>query len=274
MKKVLSILLMCVLASTASAQKQDMFNHLSAGVTVGTPGWGIDLATPVCNYVTFRTGFTMLPKFKYSTDLSIDNISSKERQDIQLSNDVQYPTNVDVEGKINFFNWKFLFDIYPFQTSSFHVTVGAYLGSKNVVDVYNTQDGVLSGINDANDAIDRYNSGQTTGAVPDKQIKNIGLELGDYLLTPDENGNAQAEIRVSSFKPYVGLGFGRAVPKKHKFNVQGELGVMFWGTPKLYSQNREITKDNIGGDGGDFLETMSKITVYPVLNIRFTYRLF
>lgn len=270
MKKSLSVLVMCLVASIASAQKQDIFNHLSAGVTVGTPGWGIDVAAPVCDYVSFRTGFTTLPSFKYGTDLDIGDLTGDQSVVGQItSND--YKSNIDVEGKLSFFNWKFLFDIYPFKKSSFHLTVGAYIGTKNLVEVYNTEPGVLSRINEANQNIDAYNE---TPAGILSPVKNIGLELGDYLLTPDENGNADAQIRVNSFKPYVGLGFGRAVPKKHRFNVQGEFGVMFWGSPKLYSQDHEITKEDIDGDGGDFLNTLSKISVYPVLNLRFTYRIF
>lgn len=275
MKKALSILMMCLVTSVASAQKQDVFNHVSAGVTVGTPGWGIDVAAPVCDYVSFRTGFTSMPGFKFKPTLNVGDIAAADKNTVGNMEGINYPNEIKVQGKLKFFNWKFLFDVYPFKNSSFHVTVGAYLGNKDLVEITNVEDGALMGINQANAEIDKYNSGQKTGGVlPAKQIKKVGLEIGDHLITPDENGNAEAEIRVNSFKPYVGIGFGRAVPKKNRFNVQGELGVMFWGKPKLYSGDVEITEESVDGNSGKILKTMSKITVFPVLNLRLTYRIF
>ena len=64
---------------------------------------------------------------------------------------------------------------------------------------------------------------------PDGQ--KIGLDLGDYLLTPDERGNVDATLKVAAFRPYLGVGFGRAVPAKHRFAfnfVGSRLGSRVW----------------------------------------------
>lgn len=100
----------------------------------------------------------------------------------------------------------------------------------------------------------------------------IGYEMGDYLLTPDQNGNISAEIKTASFKPYLGIGVGRAVPKK-RIGFMFEAGVMFWGSPKLYCNGDELTSEDLGSDDGGLMEALSKITVYPVLNFRLCGRI-
>lgn len=164
----------------------------------------------------------------------------------------------DVEGKTALTSGHLLADVYPFRKSSFHVTVGAYIGKSKVVKVKNSVDGVLSQITEYNREF------------PDNKI---GLSMGDYLLTPDDRGNVDATLKVASFRPYVGIGFGRAVPTKHRFALNFDMGLQFWGTPKIYLRDTKLTKDtNLCGDG-DFLETVSKITAWPVINLRIVGRI-
>ncbi len=235
----------------AGAQEEDknLFNHLAVGVNVGTPGIGFDVAAPVGNYVQVRAGVSFMPSISFGTDLDINDVPQVTGYDI--------PETVEIEAKVGFTNGKVLFDVFPFKRSSFHVTAGAYFGSSTVIKAYNKEDG-LKGITDYNNAN------------PDNRI---GYELGDYLLTPDDNGNINAKISTASFKPYVGLGFGRAVPKK-RVGFMFEAGVMFWGSPKLYCNDDRLTSEDLGSDGGDLMKTLSKITVYPVINFRICGRIF
>ena len=214
--------------STYAQEEEDknIFNHLSVGVTAGTPGIGGDVAMPICNYVQVRAGFAMMPKFKFST--------------------------------VGFANGKLLFDIYPFKKSAFHITAGAYFGGGSIIKAYNKEDGLLKDVADYN----RRN--------PDDLI---GYELGDYLLTPDANGNVNAEIKTSGFRPYIGIGNGRAVPKK-RIGFMFEVGVMFWGTPKIYCNGDELTNEDLGSDSGDVVEVLSKLKIYPVINFRLCGRIF
>lgn len=238
-------------ALNVNAQEEDknMFNHLSVGITAGTPGVGFDVAAPIGNYVQVRAGVSFMPSIKFGTDLDISEVPSVSGYDI--------PETVEVEAKVGFTNGKLLFDVYPFKKSTFHITAGAYFGSSTVIKAYNKEDGLLMDIT-------RYNN-----AHPDNMI---GYELGDYLLAPDDNGNINAEIKTASFKPYIGIGSGRAVPKK-RIGLMFEAGVMFWGTPKLYCNGTELTKDDIGGDDGGFMEVLSKIKIYPVINFRICGRI-
>ena len=53
-----------------------------------------------------------------------------------------------------------------------------------------------------------------------------------------------------------------------------ELGCMFWNSPELYCNQDKLTAENVGGDEGGIIKTMSKITVYPVLNFRLCGKIF
>jgi hypothetical protein len=109
----------------------------------------------------------------------------------------------------------------------------------------------------------------------------------------DAEGNVKAELKVNSFKPYLGIGFGRAVPRK-RIGLQLDLGVQFWGKPELQSnfsyvdrqtgenvtryeaikKNRITNQDKDYQDLKDAVKTIQKIGVYPVLNLRINGRIF
>lgn len=251
MKKLL-IAIAAVLMSVG-VQAQDLFNHLGVGLGVGTTGISVDVAVPVTKFLTVRPGFNYFPNFSYSTDIDIHVPSVAS----QLAGDI--PSSIDIEGKTGLTTGKLLLDFYPSPMHGFHLTVGAYFGKSDVIKAYNKEDGVLSKVVD-------WNSQN-----PSNQI---GATLGDYLLTPDAHGNVNACIKTKSFRPYVGIGFGRAIPK-HFMNFAMELGCQFWGSPKVYCNDVELQEDKVGdGDEGGVIKTISKISVFPVLNFRFGFRVF
>ncbi len=252
-KLFLVSLLMALISVNVNAQSEDknIFDHLAVGITAGTPGIGVDVAAPIGNYVQLRAGFATFPTIKINTDLDINAPANTYGYNI--------PSSIKVEGKTGFTNGKILADVFPFKHSSFHVTAGAYFGSSTIVKAYNKEDGVLMDVTNYNNNEGRANP--------------IGVELGDYLLTPDENGNVNAEIKAWAFKPYVGLGIGRAVPKK-RIGFMFELGCQFWGSPSVWCNGTQLEEDKVGdGSGGGIIKTLSKIIVYPVLNFRLCGRI-
>lgn len=68
-------------------------------------------------------------------------------------------------------------------------------------------------------------------------------------------------LKVSNFRPYVGLGFGRAVPKK-RLGVMFELGVQFHGKPDVYTDYGNVNNllDEVDPDD-TFSKIMDKLTV-------------
>lgn len=250
-----------------------IFNRVGIGVGFGTTGITIDAATVVTPYVGIRAGVDIFPSIKVDTDLDLGKFGYDESagQAVGQLAGVTVPSGkIDIQGKTSLGAGHVLFDIYPFpKASSFRVTAGAYFGSDKVIKVYNKEDGALQDIYNYNNRIGQYS------AVPASAGK-IGAELGDYFLEPDRDGNVEANIKVNGFRPYLGIGFGRAVPKK-RIGCQFDLGVQFWGSPKVIlngaNGEEELTEQNAGGDGGDIIKTISKISVYPCISFRLVGRI-
>lgn len=247
---------MALTAINSQAQDSDknIFNHVAVGLSLGTTGIGIDAAAPIGNYVQLRAGVDVFPTIKVNTDLDITPPQVPG---------YNVPSSIEVQGKTGFTNGKILVDVYPFKNLPLHFTAGAYFGSSEIVKAYNREDGSLIDIS-------RYNNAVEAGLIPNGE--KIGVELGDYLLEPDDNGNVNAKIKTSGFKPYLGLGWGRAVPKK-RIGFMFDLGVQFWGSPKVYCFDKELSSEDTKGEDGGLIKTLSKVSVYPVLNFRICGRI-
>ena len=298
MKKLLIACSVMLLSLGASAQV-----HFGIGAGAGTTGIALDASLMVGKYVGIRGGVDIMPQIKVNKDIDLKTEDANKKVS-QLTNEIkelntklaqygleqvdlsQYPggnlpNNMEIQGKLKNTTGHVLIDLYP-GGHSFHFTVGAYFGPEEIIDVYNKEDGFMKPITAYNDAI-IYAQSQTpsNSVVPqnvrdvvDKYgLKMIGGELGDYFVTPNpaDKGNVNAYAKVKSFRPYVGLGFGRAV-------------VQFWGKPEIYVptynkttgtyQCEKIDGDKAGDDAGKVLKTVSKVSVYPVLNFRLVGRIF
>lgn len=226
------------------AQAQDkveefgIFDHLSVGLTLGTTGIGFDVAAPVTEYLQVRAGYDFFGGFKH-------------KEDVKYRAKGQATKKTEVEGKLNLSNAKLLLDVFPFKGSMFRITTGFYIGTDEIVKAENTI------------PVTAFDPGE-------------GLLIGDYIVEFDKNGYANASIKVNKFRPYIGIGVGRSVPRK-RFGVSGDLGVMFWGKPKLYEKQTgkdlEVTKSDLGSDSDEYFDIMSKIAVWPALTVRITGRI-
>jgi hypothetical protein len=309
MKKLLIVCSFALFGTSAFAQLGDF--NIGFGVGVGTTGIDIDASATYGDYLGARFGVDIMPKIKVSTELdlgvedkaaSMSEITQKAKDlntaagytVVDLSNPIfnnQLPTKMDVEGKLNNTTWHFLIDVYPFgAVSSFHATVGAYFGPSELISVYNKDDGFLKPLNEWNHAVENPSTLPAAAQTYVAGQKMIGAELGDYFITPNpsDKGNVEANIEVKSFRPYLGIGFGRAVPKG-RIGCQFDLGVQFWGSPKVIAptyerdatsvpyndrfKDTELKESNAGSDAGKVLKTISKISVYPVLNFRLVGRI-
>ncbi len=241
--------------ATGHAADQDQvkpLDHLTVGVNVGTPGIGLDVAMPLSNVLQLRAGVTYMPEIPYNTSF---RTAGRTIQGV----DLEVAPEVDIKAHTGFWNGKLLLDVYPLANKNFFFTGGFYVGGDRVIKARNKEDGVL---------IDIYNYNKW---VPEDQ--RIGLALGDYLLTPDEEGNVHAYVKTWAVKPYLGLGYGKPLPSG-KVGFQVELGAMFWGRPNIYCNGTDIDETTIDGKGGGLARTVSNMRVYPVLNFRITGKIF
>ena len=288
MKKILVIFAFLGMSLTpASAQEEDqlIFNHLGIGISVGTNMIGIDASTVLTPYFGIRAGINIWPAIKFRSNMHIGSrIQNWETDDlvkyVEELNEVlsegekvpmEMPDMVDLHVKPKLTAGHVLIDYYPFpRHSNFHLTTGFHVGTGTVIDIHNRHDGSLKAITAWNNAMENPDAQEV---VLEHGLKPVGLMLGDYFITPDENGNIDARIRVSGFRPYLGLGFGRAVPRK-RIGCQFDLGVQFWGTPKVMVNGETLQADRVGDKLDDALSIVSRIKVFPVISFRLVGRIF
>ncbi len=280
MKRCLFVVVTILFTSVATnAQLRDdknMFNHLSLGLNLGTGGIGFEVGTVCTPYLGLRAGFEAIPSFTVSPK-GIANIHVNLPDDYKnLPTEIknEYPAQEDMEfdgkGKVTMKNGKFLVDIFPGKNCMFHFTVGFYAGTRQVGNLIASQ--VEFGAEPNLEVVERYNRDINT---PGTMVYGRGLTPIDVNLEDGTPlfymGNAvPAEIRVNPVKPYFGIGVGRTVPRK-RVGVKGELGVMYWGTPRIYNGINNITECS---EIRDVTKVSNKIPVYPMLKITIFGRIF
>ena len=244
MRKLFLLCSICLSFISLQVQAQEnklgYFNSLSIGANIGTTGWGIDIATPIGQHLSLRAGVTIMPNFSYSddVDVTVDNYN--------------YDTSMEVEGIIGRTAGEVLLNVYPFKRSSFFISGGAVFGGDKLIKIKGHSEELVDLMGQAGKA---------------------GIEIGDYTIPVDPNGNVSGGIKVSSFRPYIGLGFGRIVPKNKRVGFLFELGVQVHGTPEVYTDYGNLG-NLIEEADNDFSEILNKVTVYPVMRFRLCGKIF
>lgn len=231
-----------------SAQKElGIFNSLSVGVGVGLTGVDVEVATPITPFLALRGGLSVMPNFSLTTGVDVD-------VDVNAPAGFSVPSEIDLTGSLKRTSGQILLNVYPVpHLSSFFIGVGAYFGGSKLVKIDGHSDELKDLIAQGEDA---------------------GIVIGDYVLPVDQNGNVSGGLKVSGFRPYVGLGFGRAIPKK-RLGVMFELGVQFHGRPEVYTNFGNVDDLLSELDEDDtFTKIIDKVTVYPVMKIRLCGKIF
>ena len=246
-KTVFTILAALALLMPGTAAAQDLFNHLAVNAHVATTGVGVELSTPITKFITMRAGVTCMPGFSFNAEVDGQYYVNGESNDF----------TVDLDANLKRTQGSVIFNVYPLAKakvcSSFFLAAGLYFGGDKLVKINGHSDEIAEKINQFNG--------------------NPYIELGDYKLPVDENGNVKGGLKVQKVRPYVGLGFGRYVPKK-RISVTGELGVQFHGHIKPYTSEGEIEAFDELTEKDDWKKVMDKLTVYPMLKIVISGRIF
>lgn len=289
LRRLAIIALTALSLSVAVAQEEERvaFSHMGVGVSVGTTALGINVSTVLTPYLGVRAGINVWPLIKLGrlmhfrledTDREpgyalqhLDEVNERLEEGEKILPTIDDIMQVDFKVLPKLTAGHIIFDVFPFpNSSSFHLSAGAHIGTGIVVNVHNRYDGILLPVTMWNNAMVNPN---VQPVVDEYNLKRIGLALGDYFLMPDENGNIDAQIRVSGFRPYLGLGFGRPVPHK-RIGLQFDLGLQFWGSPRVYFNGEELQPNRVGDELDDILSIVSRIKAFPVLNVRLVGRIF
>lgn len=231
-----------------TAAAQDLFNHLAVNAHVATTGVGVELSTPITKFITMRAGVTCMPGFSFNAEVDGQYYVNGESNNF----------TVDLDANLKRTQGSVIFNVYPLAKakvcSSFFLAAGLYFGGDKLVKIKGHSDEIANDLKQLNGA-------------------NPYIELGDYKLPVDENGNVKGGLKVQKVRPYLGLGFGRYVPKK-RISVTGELGVQFHGHIKPYTSDGEIEAFDELTEKDDWKKVMDKLTVYPMLKIVISGRIF
>lgn len=266
MKKLMmmAVLLLAGVGSVMaqSDYKRGIFNHVGLNVGAGTEGISVGVAAPVTNFLEVEAGVNIMPSFKLSGDLDVDvNTNSLP----QVSG-VNYPPSATIhaEGSFDRTTFNVKANLYPFGGGSkFFIAAGLSIGGEKIAEVTGSCDELRD-----------FSKGLPSQALKDQFRKAVTANLGGYNLELDENYNLQGDIRCKNVRPYLGLGFGRLVPK-NRLGMRLELGCQFMDKLKVYQNDTEIDIDKALEDAGedDLSKFVKDLKVYPVLKLSFTGRI-
>lgn len=265
--KKLMMLAVILLTSVGSVMAQEEYkrgflNHVGINVGAGTEGISVGLAAPVTSFFELEAGVNVMPSFKLSGDLDVDvNTSSLP----QVPN-VQYPpeATIHAEGSFDRTTFNVKANLYPFGGGTkFFIAAGLSIGGEKIAEVSGSCDELRD-----------FSQKLPTPELKDQFRQAVSANLAGYNLQFDENYNVQGDIRCKKVRPYLGLGFGRLVPK-NRLGMRLELGCQFMDKLKVYQNDTEIDINKALEDAGD--DDLSKfvkdLKIYPVVKFSFTGRI-
>jgi hypothetical protein len=98
-----------------------------------------------------------------------------------------------------------------------------------------------------------------------------GLDISGTFISGEDFGKIDFEIKWNKITPFVGIGIGRAVPKR-RFGVSAELGSYYIGSPKLFMEYTGILEiTNIDEALPKIEKNMAGYAFLPYLLIKFRY---
>ncbi len=186
--------------------------HMAAGVSLGLmDGAGLNLSFGVNDRLNVRAGYGLIPSFLV--------------KDYTVSLD---KTSVSVGAKLPS-SGNLLVDFHP-GGKSFKVSAGIFFGPSDFIKVFNTK-ALPDSYRKA--GISYYADGDRNGDISEF-----------YTINPDENGFLYGVIKSGAVKPFVGIGFGSAIPRK-RVGVTFDLGVEYTGGLDLRTDARNFVRGEV-----------------------------
>lgn len=258
MKRIFTLLFCLLLLWTAPLQAKHIeassrkaFTNVGLSIN-GTlmAGVGFSLSTPLARHFVLRAGYQFSP---YNISYTYDGFEPMSFLGVNFQ-----PSDIDFVGDVNMGAAHMMFDWVPFKrgTGSFFLTAGVYWGAAPMLDV----------------------QGQFDMSSPDMQfLQKLGLlgelefKVDEMLFTPNNDGSMSAKLHVAALRPYVGLGWGRAIPKR-RFGFRFEMGAIFCGHLKIESAN--LSENLADGPKNGVFSKIQDINVFPQISLQLTYKLF
>ena len=193
------------------------------------------VATPLTNFLELEAGVNFMPGFKVNAnvDLEADGTLNVQGQEIVIP-DSRVKLNANFARTT--FNVKA--NIYPFGGSSkWFLAAGFSFGGAKIAKLHGHSD-------ELQDFIAQYPE------YKQEILDRVGVELADYKVKMDDNCDVNGDVRCNSFRPYLGIGLGRLVPR-NRLGFKMELGCQFMGTLKVYQNDQVLDINKILSEMGD-----------------------
>ena len=261
-KLIISGLAMFMSLTSVMAQEETgIGNHLGWGVGFGTEGFNASIATDLTQYAELEFGVNYAPGFSRKSDGGVFHSPGTKDVDIHrkyINYENNKPVNVGVKTSINRATLDFKGSVYPFATkenfsSDLFVALGVSFASKEIATIEGSC---------------------TSNGIPQEDLDQpLYVRAGKFMLPVDYDKNnselvVDGSCRVNSVRPYVGLGYGRLVPKNN-LGFRVEAGCQFSGSVKVYHNDEEVellSKYNIEAKS-TAKKFMDFFSVYPVLKV-------
>ncbi|MDO4959254.1 MAG: hypothetical protein Q4E68_08405 [Prevotellaceae bacterium] len=240
------------LTSVMAQEETGVGNHLAWGVGFGTEGFNVSIATDMTQYAELEFGVNYAPGFSKTSNGSVfcNPEEGRSRKYIKYGsgNDV----TLDVKTSINRATLDFKGSFYPFgEQNDLFIAAGISFASKEIATI--------------------KGSCTSNGLSEDVMREDMFIRAGKFLLPIDKkNGElvANGSCQVNSVRPYVGLGYGRLVPKNN-LGFRVEAGCQFSGDVKVFHNDKEVellSKYKIEDDSTP-KKFMDFFSIYPVLKV-------
>ncbi len=217
--------------ATSTDSTMDLGSKHAIGINFGSQGVGLDYAYRINPAFSVRVR-GMYNKFDF--------------QEVPYSLDGQ---NVNINLALDLQQVGLIFDYYPSPNSSFKIMAGAAYFVQNRIDIgIRIQDTLYIG-DDGPDADDK----------------------GDFIYYPDDIGGIDLGVNWNRIAPYLGLGFGRAVPKG-RVGFALEVGAFYTGPPQIETASYGLVEIS-EAEEAELEENLAQFAWYPQMNFRLSIKL-
>ena len=260
-----------------------MDNHvldgLDLGISLSSMGLGLEIKTPMTQWVDLRAGVDWIPRFNVPLTFNLNTYSDgmptgnfKDVADMLYDlTGIEMDEVVHMKGSGSMLNFKFMVDFYPSPYNRhWHITAGFYAGTSMIAKAYNTieEKPTLVGLNIYNRAYQYFTHLNSIFDVPlgggnymdpqlvqklqnkFRQYGRMGIHIGDftdgtpYIMEPAPDGTISAHAFVNHFKPYLGFGYTTDLDSDKRWHLGIDIGAVFWGgTPKVINHDYTTGKD-------------------------------
>lgn len=199
-------------------KEHDIFQHLDVSLTIGTPGIGLEVSSPVTEWAQLRLGYEFMPRFTKTMgfDMTINGQPARSydeegnRQETRFDKLKEFmysftgfdiDDHVEMIGKPTLNNFKLLVDVFPFKDNqkwkNLHFTAGFYWGSSKFAEAVNSTEAMVSLV---------------SAGIYNKMYESA--KNGDPLISFDPN----------QFPTLQGVAIDMPEPVRNKFIDYGDMG--------------------------------------------------